>query len=166
MIVIGADPHKSQHTVAAIEATTGQLLGELTVSSKPKGLKGLLRWGRALGPERLWAIEDCRQLTGNLERLLVARGERVVRVAPKHMAGARRSQRQRGKSDAIDALAIARAAPREGAENLPSAFLDYAASEIKLLFDHREVLEHEATRIVPPLCLHLHDLLPDLDHPA
>ena len=166
MIVIGADPHKSQHTVAAIEATTGQLLGELTVSSKPRGLKELLRRGRALGPERLWAIEDCRQLTGNLERLLVARGERVVRVAPKHMAGARRAQRQRGKSDAIDALAIARAALREGAENLPSAFLDQAASEIKLLVDHREDLEQESTRIVARLRWHLHDLWPELELPT
>src|ERR687888_2658235 len=124
MIVIGTDPHKSQHTAAAAEAATGELLDDLTVSSKPKGHAELLRWGRALGPERIWAIEDCRHLTANLERYLVAHGERVVRVAPKHMAGARRSVRERGKSDAIDALAVARAALAEGIERLPAAFLD------------------------------------------
>ena len=39
--------------------------------------------------------------------------QRVVRVPPKLMAGARASARTRGKSDPIDALAIARAALRE-----------------------------------------------------
>jgi transposase len=54
-----------------------------------------------------------------MERFLVARGEMVVRVAPKLMAGARRSARERGKSDVIDATAVARAAIREGVERLP-----------------------------------------------
>src|SRR6266542_2716543 len=154
MIVIGADPHKSQHTVAATEAATGELLDDLTVAARPKGHAELLRWGRALGPERLWAIEDCRHLTGNLERFLVAHGERVIRVAPKHMAGARRSMRERGKSDPIDALAVARAALREGPDKLPAAWLDPEAMQIKLLLDHREDLEQESTRIVGRLRWH------------
>lgn len=166
MIVIGADPHKSQHTVAATEAATGELLDDLMVAAKPKGHAELLRWARALGPERLWAIEDCRHLTGNLERFLVAHGERVVRVAPKHMAGARRSMRARGKSDPIDALAVARAALREGPDKLPSAFLDEQAMQIKLLLDHREDLEQESTRIVGRLRWHLVDLWPELELPV
>ena len=71
----------------------------------------------------MWALEDCRHVSGSLERFLLARGERVVRVAPKLMAGARRSARERGKSDAIDAVAIARAAIREGLDTLPIAQL-------------------------------------------
>ena len=63
----------------------------------------------------MWAIEDCRHVSGRLERLLVAAGERVVRVPPRLMAGARAAARERGKSDPIDALAVARAAIREGA---------------------------------------------------
>ena len=55
MIVIGADPHKSQHTLAAVEAATAELLDDLTVAAKPKGHAELLRWGRSLGSERLWA---------------------------------------------------------------------------------------------------------------
>ena len=54
---------------------------------------------------------------------MLARGERVVRVPPKLMADARRSARERGKSDAIDAVAIARAAIRERLETLPAAQL-------------------------------------------
>jgi transposase len=62
-----------------------------------------------LDSERVWALEDCRHVFAAFERFLIARGERVVRVAPKYMAGARRSSRERGKSDSIDALSIARA---------------------------------------------------------
>jgi transposase len=61
----------------------------------------------------LWAIEDCRQLTRSLERELIAAGEQLVRVPPKLMAPERRTGRSRGKSDPIDALAVARAALRE-----------------------------------------------------
>ena len=63
--------------------------------------------------ERLWALEDCRQLTRSLERELLAAGEELVRVPPKLMAPERRAGRERGKSDPIDALAVARAALRE-----------------------------------------------------
>ena len=79
-------------------------------------------------------------MSGALERFLIARGERIVRVAPKHMAGARRSSRERGKSDSIDAFSVARAALKEGIENLPGAHLDGAALDIRLLVDHREDL--------------------------
>src|SRR6266540_5956216 len=109
MIVIGADTHKSTHTCAAVEAHTGAALGERTARARPQGFEELLLWARSLGGEHLWAIEDCRQVSGAFERFLVARGERTVRIAPKHMAGARKSSRERGKSDSIDAFAIARA---------------------------------------------------------
>jgi transposase len=56
-----------------------------------------------------------------LERFLVARRKRVVRVATRLMAGERRGGRDRGKSDRIDALAVARAALRERIDRLPVA---------------------------------------------
>jgi transposase len=67
----------------------------------------LLVWARELGKERLWALEDCRQLTRALERQLLDGGEDLVRVPPKLMAPERRAGRARGKSDPIDALAVA-----------------------------------------------------------
>ena len=58
-------------------------------------------------------MEDCRHLSRRLEADLLAAGERIVRVPPKLMAHARDSARTYGKSDPIDALAVARAALRE-----------------------------------------------------
>ena len=62
----------------------------------------------------------------------------VVRVPPKLMAQTRTSARTRGKSDPIDALAIARAAVRE--PDLPRAEHTHASRELKLLVDRREDL--------------------------
>src|SRR5512134_2611471 len=165
MIVLGADTHKRSHTVAAVAAPTGELLGEQTVAVGRGGFDALLRWARALDWERVWALEDCRHVSGSLERFLVEHGERVVRVPPKLMAGARRSARERGKSDPIDAAAVARAALREGIETLPAAFLDEQALAIKLLLDHREDLVGESTRAQNRLRWHLHDIDPELAPP-
>lgn len=165
MIVIGADPHKLSHTAAAVDSVTGELRSSETVAAKVSGHARLLDWARALAWERVWAIEDCRHVSGGLERFLVERGERVVRVPPKLMAGARRSARERGKSDAIDAAAVARAALREGIETLPAAFLDEQALAVKLLLDHREDLVGESTRAQNRLRWHLHDIDPELAPP-
>src|SRR5215207_8623605 len=109
--------------------------------------------------ERRFALEDCRQVSCRLERFLIGRGEPVVRVPPKLMAGARRAARSRGKSDAIDALAVARAAIRE--PDLPAAQLAGASRELRLLVDHREDLVCERTRIQNRLRWHLHEIDPE-----
>jgi transposase len=164
VIVIGIDPHKQTHTAAAVDALAGELLGERTVKARRQGHELMLAWARALGEERLWALEDCRHVSVSLERFLLASGERVVRVPPKLMAGARKSSRERGKSDVIDALAVARAALRE--PSLPAARLEGGEREIRLLADHREDLVGERTRIQQRLRWHLHELSPELELPA
>jgi transposase len=163
MIVIGADTHKSSHTIAAVDAATGRLVATRTVAADEAGLRAALTWARAHGSERVWALEDCRHVSGRLERALVGVGERVVRVAPKLMGESRRGERQPGKSDDIDALAVARAAVREGVETLPAAFLDERAMEIRLLVDHRNGLVAERTREQNRLRWHLLELCPQLE---
>ena len=109
MIVIGVDVHKQSVTAVAVDEA-GRMLCEVTVRVGSEELAG---WAADLSEERLWALEDCRRLTRWLERQLLAAGEELVRVPPKLMAPERRSGRGRGKSDPIDALAVARAALRE-----------------------------------------------------
>lgn len=166
MIVIGADTHKRTHTAVAVDAATGQLAGELTAPARKSGFAQLLDWGRAIDPERVWAIEDCRHVSGSVERFLVAAGEKVVRVPPKLTGQSRRGERSAGKSDPIDALAIARAALREGPETLPLAHLDERSLQVKLLLDHREDLVRSRSEDQQRLRWHLHDLWPELELPA
>ena len=121
----------------------------------------LVWWADQFGPVRRWAVEDCRHLSRRLEADLLAAGETITRVPPKLMAHCRDSARTYGKSDPIDALAVARAALRE--PGLPAARLDGPERELRLLTDHREDLVAERTRAICRLRWHLHELDPDWD---
>jgi transposase len=135
MIVIGVDVHKYSLTAVAVDEA-GRMLEERTVATADNGL---VAWASELSGERLWALEDCRQLTRALERRLLADGEELVRVPPKLMAPERRAGRLRGKSDPIDALAVARAALREPRLSRPRPD-EQPFRELNLLVDHREDL--------------------------
>ena len=86
MIVIGIDPHMKSHAAVALDAASGRSLAETCVGSDAAGCEALLAWARGLGDERLIAVEDCRHVSGRLERDLLPHGERLVRVPPKLMA--------------------------------------------------------------------------------
>jgi transposase len=163
MLVIGIDAHKRSHTAVRID-DNGRLLATKTVGTTTQDHLRLVKWAGETDGERLWAIEDCRHLTRRLERDLIAAGESVVRVPPKLMAHIRDSARTYGKSDPIDALAVARAAPRE--PDLPLAHLDSVERELRLLVDHREDLVAERTRIISRLRWHLHELHPGWTPPT
>lgn len=156
MIVVGIDPHMKTHTAVALDAATGRALAEKTVAGDERGHDELLSWARSLGKQRYFAIEDCRHVSGRLERHLLPHGERVVRVPPKLMAGARDSARTYGKSDPIDAACVARAALRE--PTLPEAALTGPEHDVRLLVDHRDDLVDERKRIQKRLRWHCHDL--------
>ena len=134
MIVIGIDPHKATHTAVAVDGSSARARGERTVRGAPGGLRragGLGACARRM--QRVWALEDCRHVSGSLERFLLAHGETVIRVSPQLMGDARRGQaRERGKSDPIDALAVARIAVRDGIDTFPTARLAGPELEIRL----------------------------------
>jgi transposase len=155
MIVIGLDVHKQSVTAVAVDEA-GRALSEKLI---PVGSDELLGWAGALDAARLWAVEDCRQLTRWLERQLLAVGEDVVRVPPKLTVPERRAGRTRGKSDPIDALAIARAALREPELSRPQPG-EQASREIKLLVDHRDDLVDQRRRTQQRLRWHLFQLDP------
>jgi transposase len=161
-VVIGVDAHKRTHTLVAVDEA-GRKLAEKTVAATPDGHLEAVAWA-ARWPERLFAIEDCRHLTRRLEIDLLRAGEAAVRVPPHLMAVVRQSGRERGKSDPIDAHAVARAALRE--PGLPVVRLDGEARELRLLVDHREDLVHERTRLQSRLRWHLHELFPGLEIPS
>jgi transposase len=163
VIVVGIDPHKNSHTAVALDEACKER-GQLMVPARQGGHERLLEWARGLHQDRVFALEDGRHVTGGLERFLLARGERVLRVPPKLMAGVRRSARSFGKSDPIDARAVAQAAIRE--PDLPQARVAGAERDLHLLISHREDLIQERTRIQNRVRWHLHDLDPELAVPS
>ena len=127
MVIVGIDAHKRSHTAVAIDEA-GRKLGQRTTGTTSGDHLALLGWAREFGPQRRWAIEDCRHLSRRLESDLLAAGESIVRVPTKLMAHARDAARSYGKSDPIDALAVARAALREA--DLPTAHLNGPAVRV------------------------------------
>lgn len=159
MVVVGADVHKRTHTFVAVDQV-GRELGSKTVKATTDGHQAAMRWARKeFGTEMVWAIEDCRHLSARLERDLLSAGQAVVRVPPKMMAEQRRIARTRGKSDPIDAAAVARAALRE--PDLPVATHDEASRELKLLVDRRDDLVKHRTATINRLLWRVHEINPD-----
>jgi transposase len=163
MIVIGTDTHKYKHALAAVDEGTGRVRGSREIEADDAGHLAAVKWARGLDDELVWAIEDCRHVSRRLEQALIAAGERVVRVAPHRMGASRKGEREPGKSDEIDALAVARAVVKDGVEQFPAAYLDEEAMEIRLLADHRNDLVAERTRIQNRLRWHLVAMCPELE---
>jgi transposase len=161
MVIVGIDAHKRTHTAVAIDEVGRRRGSKTTTSTTSEANLELLRWADGFGPERRFAVEDCRHLSRRLEADLLAAGEVLVRVPPKLMAHARDAARTYGKSDPIDALAVARAALRE--PDLPLARLDGPSRELRLLVDHREDLVRDRTGQINRLRWHLHELDPAWD---
>lgn len=159
MVVVGADVHKRTHTFVAVDGA-GRKVGEKVVAATSVGHAAAVMWARErFGPEVVWAVEDCRHLSARLERDLLTSGQQVVRVPPKLMAQVRASARTRGKSDPIDALAVARAFLRE--PDLPIASHDEVSRELKLLVDRREDLVAQRTSTINRLLWRVHELDPE-----
>lgn len=164
MVVVGADVHKRTHTFVAVDEV-GRELGQKTFPATTAGHRKAVRWARQLcGDDLRWAVEDCRHLSARLERDLLSAGQQVVRVPPKMMAEQRRIARTRGKSDPIDAAAVARAALRQ--PDLPVATHDETSRELKLLIDRREDLVGQRTATINRLLWRVHELDPGWAPPA
>ena len=112
-VVVGVDAHRRTHTLVAVDQL-GRKLAQKTIGTDGQSHTEAMRWVRArFGTAVVWGVEDCRSLTARLERDLLAAGQKVIRVPPHLMSRSRASSRELGKSDPIDALAVARAVQRE-----------------------------------------------------
>lgn len=162
VVTVGIDVHKDTHCAVAVDEAGRAIRKDRTFRATDSGHRQLLRWALTeFGRDVEFAVEDCRHVSTRLERALLTAGQTVIRVPPKMMAEARTTARTRGKSDPIDALAIARAAVRE--PDLPRAEHTHASRNIKLLVDHREDLVHNRTAIQSRLRWLLHELDPSID---
>jgi transposase len=161
MVVVGIDVHKATHTAVAVDEV-GRQLGCKTVPATDAGHRQLLAWALQHWAKTnlRFAVEDCRAVSTRLERALLGAGQTVVRVPPHLMARSRQSVRARGKSDPIDALAIARVVLRE--PHLPQAAHDGPSRDMKLLVDYRDNLVGSRTRLQNRLRWLLHELDPEL----
>ena len=167
MIVFGADTHKRSHTIAAVAAASGELLGEQTVPRARRAARNCCA-GRVAG--RRAGLGDrglpaCLGLAGAVSDRATAK--RVLRVHSTLMSASRRQARGRGN---VRQHRRARRRPgriaRRPGRRWPAAHLDGLELDLRLLVEHRERLVRQRVAINNTLQWHLHDLWPDLRFPG
>ena len=149
---IGVDTHKQDHVLVAID-DLGRRCGIQRSANTPEGWTQALAWARDRGNEdtTCWGIENSGGLGKGFAQFLLAQGEANVReVSPHRTAQYRRRGRTQDKTDAADALAIARLLLAEGAD-LPRVPVDDLSTELRVLSDHRDSLLRERTRLINQL---------------
>lgn len=102
-VIVGVDTHKLIHVAVAIDQH-GARLGDLSVSADSGGYAQLEAWAQALGRVDRFGIEGTGSYGAGLTSYLRRCGHRIIEVN----RGDRRSRRQNGKSDTLDAEAAAR----------------------------------------------------------
>ncbi len=100
----GVDTHAEFHVVAAVDANGG-VLGLETFETKTGGHRRLVRWPAGFGVIDKIGVEGTGPYGAGLARHLSAKGITVIEVARPN----REARHHRAKSDAIDAIAAARA---------------------------------------------------------
>jgi transposase len=158
MMVIGIDPHKRQHTAAALEPLTQRQRDSITIEANLAGYRRLLAWAKQW-PQRTWAVENARGLGRHLAQWLLARGETVEDVPATATRRVRELSRGgRRKNDVIDAAAAASVAALHG--NATTVDAEDVTTVLALLDERRVNLAQQRVRLVNQLHALLRDLLP------
>jgi transposase len=145
MITLGVDAHKKIHVAVAIDEA-GQELDRWRGENSPEGWTSLRDWAVALGGERHWGIEGAWNYGRGLAQSLVAVGELVYEVNPRWTAEGRKRARRPGKTDRLDARAVALFV-RQEAPDLPRVAADDVTAILDLLTTQREAALVESTRL-------------------
>jgi transposase len=142
-VAIGIDTHKGSLAAASVD-TLGRVLGVREFANDPTGHRSLLRWVKDQGQPRTIGIEGSLSYGSAAARALLAHGEDVREVAPS-LTHLERRRRSKGKSDPVDAVAIARVVVAD--ETLPSARRTALLADLKLLVDYRDQLVRARTQV-------------------
>ena len=152
MIWIGVDAHKRIHQAVAIDERG--IRGERRIANTPEAWAELHAWAMQW-PARIWAVEGAWYLGRGLAQYLAAQGEPVHEVSGRITARRRGGMVRRGKSDRLDAHAVATVL-REDAARLPRVLPEDDASATVQLWSR---MQAEVTKDLTRLMNRLHDLL-------
>lgn len=145
MLAIGVDAHKGVHHAVALDPT-GKVLGTWRGANTPESWHVLLRWATSWPGPRHWGVEGAWNYGRGLAQYLVAHAETVYEVNARWTAERRRRARKPGKSDRLDAHAVAMLVHTE-ATTLPRVTPEDETAVLDLLVTEREAALAEATRL-------------------
>jgi transposase len=104
-LVGGVDTHADTHTAAAVHMLTGDVLGVRTFPATAAGYRQLLRWLHGFGRLHRIGVEGTGSYGAGLTRYLTGAAISVIDVDRPD----RKTRRDKGKSDPVDAVNAARA---------------------------------------------------------
>ena len=157
MLTVGVDAHKQTNMAVAIDAA-GREVARWRGPNSVAGWQQLAAWATARDADVRWGIEGAWNYGRGLAQQLVEAGATVYEVNARWTAAGRRRARTQGKSDRLDARAVALVVWRE-AGTLPAVAADDETGVVDLLVTERTGIVAEATR----LRNQLHQLLLQLD---
>jgi transposase len=140
----GMDTHKDILAVALIDPS-GRRREAITVPNTVAGHGQLVEWLIKRGPVERFGIESAGGYGRAVAVALLNAHIRVVEVPPVLTMRERRRSRAPGKSDPVDAVAIARITARK--DDLHPVAPAGLAEDLKLLVDYRDQLVSERTRV-------------------
>jgi transposase len=151
MLTIGIDAHKRIHAAVALDEA-GRTLATWRGPNSPEGWAEVAAWAAAhaatSGAERRWGIEGAGHYGRGLAQYLVGQGETVYDINPRWTAAERQRARKPGKSDRLDARAVALVVWREAASLPPVQREEQDETAVlDLLVREREGALAEATRL-------------------
>ncbi|TWH73889.1 transposase [Modestobacter roseus] len=114
VVTVGVDTHSDTHHAAVID-DVGRPLADAGFPTTPAGYRQLLAWAGEHGDVAAFGVEGTGAYGAALARHLRAAGQTVIEVDRPD----RRTRRQRGKSDPIDAYAAAAAVLSGAAAGTP-----------------------------------------------
>lgn len=141
---IGVDSHKCSLAAAAVDEL-GRVIGAREFPNDPDGHRALLAWAQQQEMPRAIGVEGSGNYGAALCRTLCSAGEQVHEVPATLTFKERRRKGSQGKSDPVDAVAIARVVAR--GEVLPSPRRVQALADLKLLSDYRDQLVCARTQL-------------------
>ncbi|MDQ1005557.1 transposase [Streptomyces sp. V4I23] len=155
-VVLGVDTHKDVH-VAAVITTLGALLAHQEFPTTATGYRQLLVWARSFGTLHRAGVECTGSYGTALTRSLRREGIEVVEVNQPDRA----TRRKRGKTDAVDADAAARALLSGRATTVPKT-ADGPAADMRVLRLAKESAVKARTQALNQLKAVLLAIDPDL----
>lgn len=148
--VIGVDTHAASHAFAVVAAVNGSVRSQEEFPATTAGVSRATAWvARRSGPVSgvLVVVEGIGSYGAGVARAFVRVGYRVVEAG----AQPRADRRGKGKTDALDAVRIARSVLGEDADSLRVPRADGARNALRILVVARELITRECTAAINAL---------------
>lgn len=144
--VAGVDAHKDTHTIVFLDRV-GRLVQTLTITADQRGYTKAISVSRRLSGTVVWGLESTGCYANAFARRLLNSGASVFEVPGSFTKRHRQRSSRTGKSDPLDAQAIAEAVLREP-DRLPRYEIAIEREALRMRYDQRDRLAARRTECI------------------